>query len=436
MKIPFTTYPLPERTLLFWLSTLAFIALVTSAIAVYMHGLAGFFVILALAFLAGFLENSLTRSLFYFSRGISENKLLALFAVWYQVCIIINSISGGKGLNDWRFMLSPMLFIIGLWYTFAFLQYDSGYRYFQIALILGMGIQSVFTTRELINLPGIARIMWTELGGTWLYGNQAYFALSAILFPILLWRSFKETGILRPLLLVLSLFLLIAAYISSFGTPVGLMIVAVYFVVTLLIVLPVTKISRVKSLLVAGLIASIAVLVYTISYRTPLLEEASTRIDEILRDPVSGGYTLSMGGVSRWYLAEESLQSFKDYPLFGMGGGNIRYSPYVGAHSSFFDALGAYGLLGGGGALTGIIVIMLVQATLRFLHERSWEALLALTTVVLLVVAGIVNPYWEGWVPLYVLLSTRPVRIGHRNHNNVPTLFHSTSHEQQSTHIL
>jgi uncharacterized membrane protein (DUF4010 family) len=68
------------------------------------------------------------------------------------------------------------------------------------------------------------------------------------------------------------------------------------------------------------------------------------------------------------------------------------------------DCLGAYGLFGGGGALIGLILLFLKTAVFRFLQTRSWQELLILTSVISLVVAGIVNPYWEGSQPLYVIL--------------------------------
>jgi hypothetical protein len=93
-----------------------------------------------------------------------------------------------------------------------------------------------------------------------------------------------------------------------------------------------------------------------------------------------------------------------------MGGGSTRYSPYVGGHSSLLDTLGAYGILGGGGAFVSLIFIILANAANHFFHERSWQALLGLATVISLLAAGIVNPYWEGFEPLFVILIARPIQ--------------------------
>jgi hypothetical protein len=81
----------------------------------------------------------------------------------------------------------------------------------------------------------------------------------------------------------------------------------------------------------------------------------------------------------------------------------------VGGHSSLLDTLGAYGLLGGGGALCALIGTLLVKAFLRVVRERDWEAVVSFSTVVSLAIAGIVNPNWEGIQPVYVLLLARPL---------------------------
>jgi hypothetical protein len=65
-------------------------------------------------------------------------------------------------------------------------------------------------------------------------------------------------------------------------------------------------------------------------------------------------------------------------------------------------------LLGGGGAFCGIILIFLVNASVRFWQEQSLESLLALTSVILYTIAGIVNPYWEGAAFILVMFLAHP----------------------------
>jgi hypothetical protein len=157
------------------------------------------------------------------------------------------------------------------------------------------------------------------------------------------------------------------------------------------------------------IIISISLFAYRFTRDNPLLVQAYYRLDNFLEDPTSGGYSGGDIEGSRWLLAEISLQSFQEDPFFGMGGGSTRTSQLVGGHSSLLDSLGAYGLLGGGGAFCGMILFMFKASVIRFHRERNWETLLVVVSCILLLVGGIINPYWEGFQPYCVLLMTRPL---------------------------
>lgn len=372
-----------------------------------MRGLAGFLVIIALAVAAGLLESSLTQVLGYIGKGISENRLLFLLSLWYLAGVVLNLLLRGRGLDDWRLMLDPVILLIGMCFAFAFLRNDSCFRYFQVYFIIVLGIQAALSSNVMSETVSIAREMVTQTAGAWIFGNQSLFATLAMLLPILLWRSFQETGVLRILLLASCILILITVSISTFATPLGLIILSIFIVSVLSILFPL-KTSRWQVLLVVGMLVVMALLVYRATSESPLLASAYYRIANIIDDPTSGGYAGSDLPGSRWLLDEISIRSFEAEPLFGMGGGSTRLSEYVGGHSSALDSLGAYGLLGGGGAFIGIILLLMVRAVARLWRERTWEALLALTSVLLLIVGGIVNPYWEGYQPLYILLMARP----------------------------
>ena len=394
-------------TWVFRLASLAFIADATPFLAVNMHGLVGFLLILGLAIFVGLSENIFNLVLRSMFEGISQNKLLFLFAIWYLVDFVINLLFSEKWLDNWRLMVSPVVMLIALCYAFAFMRNDLCYRYFQIGFILVSGIQAVFSIQVLAKTVDIARVMWVETQGAWIYGNQIVFATYAMIVPVLFWRSFRESGKLKLFLLLSCILIVTTSAISSFGTPLGLIIASVSIIAILsLINLFVARKGRIRILLINGIIVAIVLLGYQYTRHNPLFASAYSRVENFMRDPTSGGYRVSEIAGSRWYLAEISIKSFQAAPIFGMGGIPAN-NPFVGGHSSFFDSLGIYGLLGGGGALIGIILIILVKATLRFLHERNWEALMALTTVLLLVVAGVVNPYWGGPLPI-VLIMARP----------------------------
>ena len=96
----------------FRLASLAFIANATPFLAVNMHGLVGFLLILGLAMMVGLSENSIHLVVRSISEGISQNKLLFLFALWYLVAFVINLLSSERGLDNWRLMMSPVVMLI------------------------------------------------------------------------------------------------------------------------------------------------------------------------------------------------------------------------------------------------------------------------------------------------------------------------------------
>jgi hypothetical protein len=393
-----------SKTWFFRLYMLAFIILATPILGVYLHAPISVLILLVLSIFVGRFENSFAPAMQRLSKVIVKNKLLVYFLLWYGISLIINILVGGNGLADWRLLITPIILILGTFFAFAFISDDTCARYFQIATIIALGIQSIFTTQQLYFNPGIARQMWHELGGGWIYGDQSYFASCAILLPIFFWRSFKETGILRLVLPTCSILILVSASISSFATPLSLIVISVMIIVVLASLF---MKKRMGCIIVIFLI-SIIYLGYLMIPNNPLFSDSYNRIKNFINDPTSGGYSGKDLTASRWSLDEGSIKSFWESPIFGMGGGSTRSSEYVGGHSSLLDNLGAYGLLGGGGAFVIFILLLLRNAVIRFLHEQSWQTLLILTTVISLVLAGIVNPYWQGHQPLFVILIAHP----------------------------
>lgn len=373
-----------------------------------MRGFAGFLIILSLAVFAGLVESSFNQTMRTIFQGIAKNKLLIVFVVWYIGGFILNLFLRAGGLDDWRLMLSPVVILIGLFYSLGFMDDDASFRSFQIAFILVVGIQSFFSVQVLSQTVNIARQMWLETSGAWIYGNQDIFAAYAMLIPILLWRSFHESGRVRFVLILSCLFILGTTALSSFGTPLALMILS-GLVVLLLSVFLLRRNSSIVVLL-ALLLPTAAIAGYQYTHENPLFYQAYSRIENFIQDPQSGGYAGESLSASRWYLAEISIKTFQSEPLVGMGGPR-EYNPFIGGHSSLFDSLAIYGVLGGGGAICGIILIVLAKATRRFWHERNWEALLALTGILLLAGVGLADPYWEKLLPIAIIMA-RPLHVG------------------------
>ena len=418
-----------SKTWFYRILSVAFIALAAPDLSVYIRGLVGFLILVVVAVVAGLAESSFTQVMRLVRQGISENKLLVFFATWYWIGITLNSFTRGNAVDDWRLLLGPVVLFLALGYTAAYGRHEVTFRYFQIGFILVMGFGAIFAIQALASEVGIAREMWTETQGAWIYGNQAIYAMFAMLLPVFVWRALKEASWLRPVLLLACLLIAIEVTIAGFATPVSLLLLSIPLTLILSILLSGIK-RRIVALVVTGVLAFAVLVGYQYTYDNPLLTPAYDRIETFLLDPTSGGYTGAEVQVSRWYLAEISLRSFEAEPVWGMGGGNTRYSEFVGGHSSLFDALGSYGLFGGGGALVGVILVMLLGAARRFWKQRNWETLVALVSVMLLIVAGIADPYWEGWLPAFILLMARPLwgSVPHK----IPDQMKSTSTATQA----
>jgi hypothetical protein len=388
-----------SKSWFFRLSTLAFLILVTPILGVYLHAPSSTLIILAASIIVGFFERSISPVIQNITTGIANNKLLLLFTLWYCFGAIINTFFGGNGIEDWRLMINPFLLIVGLFFTFAFLSEAACERYIQIGFIIALGLQSIVSINQLLQNPGIARAMWHELSGTWIYGNPTYFSTCIILLPVLFWRSISEKK-LKPILLVFNALILFSAFISSFGTPVGLIIISLCVILSF-------ALTFIKSRIRWGIfiiIISLFIFGFRYASSSSLLSDAYSRIVNFINDPTSGGYSGATLSASRWYLDQISIASFEKYPLFGAGGGSTRTSPFVGGHSSVLDTLGAYGILGGGSALSLLIFTLLFKAYNHFFQKRTWKDLMIVTSVTSLFLAGVVNPYWEGLQPLYVIM--------------------------------
>jgi hypothetical protein len=72
--------------------------------------------------------------------------------------------------------------------------------------------------------------------------------------------------------------------------------------------------------------------------------------------------------------------------------------------------LGFFGLLGGAGAFIAFLLLLLARALRRMQRQGNWASAVVAASVVLLVIAGVVNPYWEGSIGM-VFLVTRLFRM-------------------------
>ncbi len=399
-----------HRTWCFRLVILAFAALSTKYVFVAMHGLFGFLIILALAAVAAVCERSFVKILSNALRSGRRNPFMILLAVWYLIGVFGKMYFSGASDTDWRLVMAPIELIIGLLIGFGFLYESKCVRTFQIAVLAMVGVQSLFTAMVIINDPSIVRNAVVETSGGWVYGDQGGFAMQAMLLPILVWRACAEKGVLRLFLLACCATIGWAVAISQFATAFGLLLLS--FPTALLLAVRYMKHqARLIHVLAVICIGGMGFLLFQLMQQSSLLSDAGRHIVTAWHDPRSGGYEEKYADLSRWYLAQISLNTFWKYPFLGGGEGSIRYCDLVGGHSAFFDMLGFYGLLGGGGAFVAMLLLMLARAWRRLRWKGDWEAVAVATSVVLLLIGGVVNPYWEGETTVMVLLLGRLFRL-------------------------
>ncbi len=397
-----------HHTWCFRLAMLAFVASSTKYIDVMMHDTIGMFALLALAVIAAAFEGSLDTIVRNIRRNGMHNQWMIMLIVWYLIGVLGKMYFAGATDADWRLATAPVKLVIGLLIALGFLCESRCARTLQIVFIVMVGVQSLFTALVITEDPTIVRIaVDAELTGRgWIYGDQGGFAMQAMLLPILACRAFAERGMLRIILLACCATIGWAVAISQFATAFGLLLLS--FPIALLLAIRYLKhqrlLLRVLSILCFG--GMVFVLLWLMNY-SPLMMEVRTRIVNAWNDPKSGGYEARYADQSRWYLAQISFNTFSRHPLFGEGAGSIRNSKFVGGHSSFFDMLGFYGLLGGAGAFLAMLLLMLAHAWRRLRRKMDWEAVVAATSVMLLLISGVVNPYWEGAAPVMVLMLGR-----------------------------
>ena len=394
----------------FWIAIISVITWSTKYTSVLLHNSIGLVILFLLALFATILQNTVNKSLTNVYRNIKVNRLFLFFFLVYSINVIIR-VPFGKAF-DFQSIFSVLEILIAIVVVFWFLYDNKCFRIFQILFILSVGIQSVFTCRELINNFNIARIVVDENinpGGVWIFGDQGNFATNAILIPILSYRAFTEKGILRVVLIFLCGAIAFAAAISQFGTALGLLLLGMpIFTIICFFFVKNQKWKSISFLLLAFLL--VGGYFFIGNADNPYLVNSFDKIIKVSQDAKSGGYGEKYESESRWFLADKSFRSFVSSPILGKGLGSIRYSDSVGGHSAFFDMLGFYGLFGAG-AFISMLFLFLRAIWKRLQTFKNLESASTMASMILLILVGVVNPYWEGQPTALVILLARPFRF-------------------------
>jgi hypothetical protein len=328
----------------------------------------------------------------------NTNKLLVILSLWYIIGVTTNILLHGNGLADWRQLIQQPTLLVGLWFTFLFSSSNKCHRYFTIGIVLVMGFQSIVSFNQMLGFATNVRDIWGDGTEVAKFGEQSYFTIIAVFLPIIFWTTTQAKGILRLVIMFFSFMLLIQTLYTTILAAISLVLFGFVILSLLSIFIVIKRFSSIWFIVfVIILNSAFFYYLFTKYYYNPLFDPVSSRITNLIVDYKSGGYEGEDAfNSSRWTKAEFSFNNFKINPYFGAGGGAMANNPYSGGHSSLFDNLAVFGLFGGGGALIGIIILTLMKAIKRFWRERNFETACALTSMILLVISGITNPYWSG----------------------------------------
>jgi hypothetical protein len=395
-----------DRLVVFRLFTLIVVIEQFPLIIVPIHGFYGYGVLIVAVYILIFGGSNAKRVTQNLRSNMIHNRWLLILLLWYIGGVVFNTLIRGNGLYDWIWWIYPTLMLILLGYGLLFLNEKKCLRYFQICFAIIIGIQCLFTSIYMLRFPDTARL---SVNSGWIYGSQSNYTIYAMALPVLIWRSLHEKKNLRIILLSSCSFIFLNTLISGFATPLGLVIGGILASISLFIFLPIKNMRRrscVGPLIISIVLIGGSILIYQNTKGLPYFTGAYSRITNVIKNPQSGGYDKQSAVTgSRWTLAEKSVTLFLSNPLFG-DGGSPRYNPKSGGHSSFFDTLACFGILGGGGAIFGVVVFIILRAIKRYRIKRDWETLAGLISTLMLFAAGVVDPYWEfDAIPIIILLT-------------------------------
>lgn len=397
-----------QKTLHFLIISYAFIFLAIDTINFYIHGFIGFVLLVIAAYmLKSSNENNYLGQFFFIS--YSKNKWIVILSIWYFCGVVFNGFIGGNGLEDWIFFPAPLVFLFAFVFVTSHLFNRSLYRFFIIRFIILLGIHSLVIIPIMVNNPEIARDIFVLTHNGIALGGPDSFSLQATLVPIFFWQATQEKGKIRIILIISICAILISIAVSAFTTAALLIIViAPLFYFLYFILIPINNRYRKQALMFSLIFFSSIYIAYDYTKDNPLFDAFFSRTTNVIADPTSGGYDERNRDESRYEKNLISYNSFIENPLLGNGSGNIRYNKLVGGHSSFFDSLAAYGVFGGGGAFVALVFLLYRNAFRKYRRYRNFQTLASLVSVSLFVIGGIVNPYWEGFQPAFILLLAQP----------------------------
>ena len=92
---------------------------------------------------------------------------MVLLVVWYLIGVLNKMYFSGTSDTNWRLVMAPVMLILGMLMGFGFLHEGRCTRFLQIAFIMMVGVQSIFTGMIVLDDPSIVRESVEVTSGGW-----------------------------------------------------------------------------------------------------------------------------------------------------------------------------------------------------------------------------------------------------------------------------
>lgn len=338
-----------------------------------------------------------------------------MFLAWLSL-ITANLLMGRgfTGLIHFEIMLTlaMVLFIDIVYSTFG----EKRHNTLRIGILILIGIEVTRSIGTLYSNPRLVRDAMSQSYATLTYVRASLFSVGtydlytgmALVFPIMLAMTLKQTGFWR---VVLFAFLIIIATSIVLSTLMGATLILVCGTLLLgLLMVPFGK-NRFGILLLFLLIGVISFFVWTkLLSSTSQAEYVINKFNTITASVLNRG--LLQGDITaRANLWLMSWYTFLQNPWFGIGPATGANNPYmgflVGGHSDWLDIPAEYGLLG-----LSFFSIFIYQAMKRILRpllkSKDMLSMAYLVACICFLIAGSYNPivFSYGIVVLFFILAS------------------------------
>ncbi len=303
-----------------------------------------------------------------------------------------------------NFSLFGLIDILFIWlaYVTAALFKINHLRFFLKSFIVLIGIQSCVSslffyadynaTKDLI-------FSHFERGEIWDFGDQVSYAMCG-LFIVPIWTRLKSVGNVGWLYKFFIAVILFNIIVCQYATPLVLLIAS--------FITHIFYFFYQKKKLLTSIVSLLFLIIIIFKFGEIANKfEKSNSVEKIilaLEDPKSGGYREEFYDESRYLLAMKSLSTFISNPIFGVGDGyiNTGKNRSIGGHSSLFDFLGFYGLVG----TLLFLLFLYINVDVKNKEQNRLVDLSSKISFYLFTFSGIGAPYYlSKLLFFYILLS-------------------------------